>query len=108
MKSMPDASRFVAGCNALVFLTCALASSLLYNYHAHAAAGAAAATPAAAAENGGIVCCLVQHNKKREELHRLQEKYPEQAAKLAKVGTGRHQTTRACLMPLMLRLHLHL
>lgn len=33
-----------------------------------------------------LVCLpCVQHNKKREELQRLQEKYPEQAAKLARV-----------------------
>jgi hypothetical protein len=30
---------------------------------------------------------MLQHNKKREELHRLQEKYPEQAAKFSKVSS---------------------
>ena len=39
----------------------------------------------------------VQHNKKREELHRLQEKYPEQAAKLAKAcGTLRRRGQQGC------------
>ena len=31
---------------------------------------------------------MLQHNKKREELQRLQEKYPEQAAKLSRVRLG--------------------
>lgn len=48
----------------------------------------------AAANGGAYTCCTsalaaVQHNKRREELHRLQAKYPEEAEKLArKVGWG--------------------
>lgn len=46
----------------------------------------------------------MQHNKKREELHRLQEKYPEQAAKLAKVGTGQAlRRWHPCFIPVSLR-----
>lgn len=35
---------------------------------------------------GGSTCLVasMQHNKKREELHRLQEKHPELAARLAR------------------------
>ena len=32
------------------------------------------------------MCCSVQYNKKREELHRLKEKFPEQAARLESKG----------------------
>lgn len=43
------------------------------------------------------LCIVLQHNKQREELHRLQKRHPEVAAKAALHGTGRQLPEEAGL-----------